>query len=229
MKALILAAGRGTRLRPLTDLMPKPLLVLGEETLLARQIRALAQAGICELVINLSYRGDMIRKTIGSGERYGVRIHYSDEGATPLETAGGIRRALAFLRPGPFWVVNADLVTDFPYATLALHADEAARIVLVPNPPHHPEGDFALDEDRVRDFGMPRFTFAGIGIYAAHLFEKMPPDVPIPLAPCLKQWAEAGILGGAVYPGLWRDVGTPESWRIACEQFATPKSPKGSG
>ncbi|EQD53513.1 nucleotidyltransferase family protein [mine drainage metagenome] len=228
MKALILAAGRGTRLAPLTDRVPKPLLVLGGESLLARQIRALARAGICDLVINLSYRGEMIRETIGSGEQYGVRIRYSDEGATPFETAGGIRRALEFLRPGPFWVVNADLVTDFPYASLALHAGEAARIVLVPNPPHHPEGDFALVQDRVRVRGTPRFTFAGIGVYAAHLFEQMPQAVPIPLAPCLKQWAQAGMLGGVIHTGLWQDVGTLEAWRTACEQFATPKSPKGN-
>ncbi len=229
MKALILAAGRGLRLAPLTDQVPKPLLVLGGETLLARQIRALARAGIQDLVINLSYRGGMIREAIGSGARYGVRVQYSDEGPTPLETAGGVRRALDFLRPGPFWVVNADLVTDFSYAPFALEAGEAARIVLVPNPPHHAGGDFALAGGRVRVSGTPRFTFAGIGLYAAHLFEELPPETPLPLGPCLRLWAEAGLLGGVLHPGLWQDVGTPEGWRLAHETFPMPKNPMGSG
>lgn len=229
MKALILAAGRGVRLRPLTDQVPKPLLVLGGESLLVRQIRALADAGIRDLVINLSYRGEDIREVIGTGERYGVRIRYSDEGSVPLETAGGIRRALEWLHPGPFWVVNADLVTDFPYASHALKADEAARIVLVPNPPHHPAGDFALEAGRVKNQGTPRYTFAGIGLYSVPLFEALPAHVPIPLAPWLRQWAEAGILGGIQYSGLWQDVGTPEAWRQASARLARSQTPTESG
>ena len=229
MKAMILAAGRGVRMAPLTDRIPKPLLEVGGESLLVRQIRALARSGIHDLVINLSYRGGIIRETIGDGAELGVGIRYSDEGPSPLETAGGIRAALELLRPGPFLVVNGDLVTDFPYATLMLHADEAARIVLVPNPSHHPKGDFALVHDRVRIMGTPRLTFAGIGLYSADLFERVPPGEPVPLAPLLRQWALAGVLGGEVYNGSWQDIGTPEAWTSANDQLATLPNLPGSG
>ncbi len=218
MKVLLLAAGRGTRLRPWTDRIPKPLLEIGGQSLMARQIRTLASAGFRDLVINLSYRGDQIRSALGDGEGFGVRIRYSDEGSRPLETAGGIRRALPWLGPGPFLVVNADLLTDFPYATLNLDAGEAAHIVLVPNPPHHPEGDFTLSEGWVGGGDGPRYTFAGIGLYRPVLFESLEAERPLPLAPWLMRWAFEGVLGGRFYDGLWRDMGTPDAWK----DFASP-------
>jgi MurNAc alpha-1-phosphate uridylyltransferase len=216
MKALVLAAGRGTRLRPWTDQIPKPLLKVGGQSLIVHQIQALAAAGFQDLVVNLSYRGDQIRSVLGDGRNWGVRIRYSDEGPEPLETAGGIRRALPWLGPAPFLVVNADLMTDFPYATLSnLEPDEAAQIVLVPNPGHHPEGDFTLTRGRAGTGDGPRLTFAGIGCYRAALFESMAADRPLPLAPWLRHWALEGVLGGRFYDGLWRDMGTPEAWRDA--------------
>jgi MurNAc alpha-1-phosphate uridylyltransferase len=216
MKALLLAAGRGTRLRPWTDRIPKPLLKVGGQSLIVRQIRALAAAGFRDLVINLSYRGDQIRAALGDGEDWGVRIHYSEEGPEPLETAGGIRRALPWLGPASFLVVNADLMTDFPYAKLVdLEPDEEARIVLVPNPPHHPEGDFTLSGGRVGTGDGPRLTFSGIGLYRPALFEPLEADCPLPLAPSLMRWASEGVLGGEFYDGLWRDMGIPDSWKNA--------------
>ncbi len=216
MKALLLAAGRGMRLRPWTDRIPKPLLKVGGQPLIVHQIRALAAAGFRDLVVNLSYRGDQIRSALGNGEDWGVQIHYSEEGPEPLGTAGGIRRALPWLGSTSFLVVNADLMTDFPYATLLdLEPDEKARIVLVPNPRHHPEGDFTLTQGRVGIGNGPRLTFAGIGCYRAVLFESMEADRSLPLGPGLRQWALQGALGGRFYDGLWWDMGTPGAWRDA--------------
>lgn len=209
MRAMILAAGRGERMRPLTNNIPKPLLEVAGKPLIVYQIEALVLAGIDRLVINTGILGDQIKNRLGHGEAFGVKIDYSDEGDTPLETAGGIIKALPLLGEDPFIVTNADIFTDFKYASLpdCLHFD--AHLVLVNNPSHHPEGDFVLEYDKVKNEGSEKLTFSGIGIYQPHFFKNCPSG-PYPLAPLLRQSAQANRLTGQYYEGFWCDVGTPE-------------------
>jgi MurNAc alpha-1-phosphate uridylyltransferase len=155
---MILAAGRGERMRPLTDRTPKPLLEVGGERLIERHLRRLAAAGYTKVVINLSWLGSQIRACVGNGQRYGVEVRYSDEGPTALETAGGIFKALPMLGRGPFLVVNGDIWTDHPLLPPPLAADMSAHLVLVPNPAQHAHGDFALEGSRVREQGAVRHT-----------------------------------------------------------------------
>ncbi|HWP94988.1 MAG TPA: nucleotidyltransferase family protein [Gammaproteobacteria bacterium] len=208
-KAMILAAGRGERMRPLTDAIPKPLLPVGGRPLIEWHIEALARAGIREIVINTSWLAERIRDALGDGTRWGVHIVYSHEGEEPLETAGGIRHALPWLEPGPFLAVNGDIFTDFPFASLALPAGMLAHLVLVENPAHHTRGDFVLCDGVVREEGGPRFTFAGIGVYDPALFHGLAPG-KAPLAPLLRQAMRLGRVSGEPYGGRWFDVGTPE-------------------
>jgi MurNAc alpha-1-phosphate uridylyltransferase len=208
---MILAAGRGERLRPLTDHTPKPLLPAGGRPLLEHMLEALVRAGFADIVINLAHLGWQIREQLGDGGRFGARIQYSDEGAHALETAGGIRQALALLGPEPFVVVNGDIGTDYDFSRLRRAPSGDAHLVLVPNPPHHPQGDFVLDEERVAppgDGGQPH-TFAGIGLYRAELFAPLPPG-RAPLAPLLRQAMAAGRISGELHSGFWLDVGTSE-------------------
>ncbi len=212
MKAMILAAGRGNRMRPLTDHTPKPLLAVGGRALIVHQIRRLRNAGITELVINHAHLGEQIEQALGDGRAYDVRIQYSPEGpGQALETGGGIHRALALLGSEPFLVVNGDIWCDLDYRCLRLGAQDLAQIVLVDNPPHHPEGDFALRAGRARlDAGAdPRLTFAGIGLYRPHLFADREPGA-FPLAPLLRAAMAAGRCGGLYHAGVWLDIGTPE-------------------
>ena len=211
MKAMLLAAGRGERMRPLTDATPKPLLEAGGRALVARLVERLAQAGFTELVVNHAHLGHRIEAALGDGTRFGVRIRYSPE-STALETAGGIAQALPLLGAEPFAAINADLHTDYPFAALraALRGDDAAHLVLVDNPPHHPAGDFALVEDRVRNAGAPMLTFSGIGVYRPSLFAGIAPGAKAQLAPLLRRAADAGRVGGERFGGRWVDVGTPE-------------------
>lgn len=209
MKAMILAAGRGERMRPLTDRTPKPLLEVGGEKLIERHLRQLAAAGHRKIVINLSWLGSQIRQAIGNGQRYGVEVRYSDEGPTALETAGGIYKALPMLGREPFLVVNGDIWTDHPLTLqpLADHAD--AHLVLVANPPQHAKGDFALENGRITEGPAPRFTFSGIGVYRKDFFADCEPG-KFPLLPLLRRSIAAGRLTGEVYRGGWHDIGTPE-------------------
>lgn len=211
MKAMLLAAGRGERMRPLTDATPKPLLEAGGRALVARLIERLAQAGFTELVINHAHLGHRIEAALGDGTRFGVRIRYSPE-STALETAGGIAHALPLLGREPFAAINADLHTDYPFAALraALRGDDAAHLVLVENPPHHPRGDFALVDGRVHNAGVPMLTFGGIGVYRPSLFAGIAPGEKAQLAPLLRRAADAGRVGGERFGGRWVDVGTPE-------------------
>ncbi len=209
MKAMILAAGRGLRLRPLTDHTPKPLLRAGGRALIEHQLAALVEGGFTEPIVNLAHLGGRIRAVLGDGSRYGARIHYSDEGTYPLETGGGIRQALEWLGPDPFVVVNADVWTDYPYRRLPKDPDGLAHLVLVDNPPHHPEGDFALVGGRVRGEGTTRLTFSGIAVYRPELFAGCEPGA-FPLAPLLQDAALRGQVAGEHYRGRWVDVGTPE-------------------
>jgi len=208
MKAMVLAAGLGTRMGRLTESTPKPLLDVGGESLLGRQLGRLAGAGITDVVVNIARHGRKIRDAIGDGQRFGLRVEYSDEGPEPLETAGGIVKALPMLGDEPFVVANADVLTDFDFAALALDGAEG-QIVLVPNPAHHARGDFGLDSaGRVTERG-ERLTYAGIALLDPRLFAGLRPG-PRPLKPILDGAIARGTLRGLCHRGLWIDVGTPE-------------------
>ena len=209
MKAMLLAAGRGERMRPLTDHTPKPLLTAGGKPLIAWHLQALARAGIREVVINLSWLGEQIRAAIGEGGDFGLKVQYSEEGSPPLETGGGILQALPLLGPEPFRVVNADTFTDIDVQGLKLSAAADARLVLVDNPPQHPTGDFVLDGENIVAGDGPRLTYSGIGIFSPALFAGCEPG-PFPLLPLLKRALAAGRLQGQRHGGLWLDIGTPE-------------------
>ncbi len=222
MKAMVLAAGRGERLRPITDTVPKPLVRVAGRPLIVYHLAALARAGICDIVINLSWLAERIRAELGDGSAHGVRIQYSDEGPVALDTGGGIFNALERLGPEPFLLVNGDTWTDLDYRALCAHTDAdtragaLARLVLVPNPIQHPQGDFALQGDCVRDGPGPvpesvpaqRFTYAGVAVLRPALFAGCVPG-KFPLAPLLKRAAAAGRLRGQLHGGQWCDVGTP--------------------
>ena len=206
---MILAAGRGERMRPLTDSIPKPLLEVRGKPLIMHQIAALKQAGIEQLVINTGALGEQMHARLGNGNELGVEIAYSDEGDEPLETAGGIINALPLLGDGPFIVANADIYTNFDYACLPASLDSEAHLVLVPNPAHHPEGDFALENDRVHATGKEKFTYSGIGVYQTRMFENLAPGHRA-LAPLLIAAMENGAVTGVLHSGYWNDIGTPE-------------------
>ena len=207
MKAMILAAGRGARMRPLSDVIPKPLLAVRGTPLLDRLIGQLARAGFTDIVINVAHLGEKIRAHLGTGAHLSVAVRYSDEGPAGLETGGGIRRALPLLGSDPFLVVNGDIYTDYDFARLPASLAGLAHLVLVDNPEHHPEGDFGLCDGRVTDIA-PRLTFAGIGVYRAALFADVTAD-RFPLAPLLRRMTAHGLISGEHYCGLWTDVGTP--------------------
>jgi len=206
---MILAAGRGERLRPLTDTLPKPLLPVRGRPLLEHHFAALARAGVSEVVINLGWLGERIRQHVGDGARFGVSVAYSEEGYPPLETGGGIHRALSLLGPEPFWLVNGDVFCDYVFEHRALAPGALAHLVLVPNPAHHPGGDFALAEGYVADAGQPRLTYAGLAILHPALFAGCEPG-RFALAPLLRASAARRQVTGELYTGEWSDVGTPE-------------------
>jgi MurNAc alpha-1-phosphate uridylyltransferase len=209
MKAMVLAAGRGERMRPLTDATPKPLLEVGGQPLIAYHLRALSRAGVRDIVINLSWLGSQIRERLGSGAGYGLSIEYSEEGPVPLETGGGIFRALPLLGAAPFLVVNADVWTDFDFRGFQLDAAADARLLLARNPPHHPQGDFGLDGDHVVERASERFTYCGIGLYSPELFAGCSAG-RFALLPLLKRAIAARRLRGQVHQGEWLDIGSPE-------------------
>lgn len=221
MDVLILAAGRGERMRPLTDGTPKPLLEVGGTTLIERQVSRLVSAGCSRLVVNLAHLGGQIAERLGDGSRYGARIVYSQEPPGALDTGGGIVRALGHLRGECFAVVNADIWTDFPYREMPSAPRAAAWLVLVDNPPQHPQGDFELTDGTVRTrrtASQRTLTFAGIGVYRRSLFEGRP-DGRYPLLPILLEAVSRGEVDGIHYRGTWTDVGTPErleALRAAC-------------
>ena len=205
---MVLAAGLGTRMGALTRDVPKPLLDVGGVTLIGRQLERLAAAGVTEAVVNVSRHGDAIRRALGDGGRWNMRLEYSDEGPEPLETGGGILRALPRLGAEPFLLVNADVLTDFDYAALALDG-AAGVLVLVPNPEHNPRGDFAVDGRGVlRDAGQ-RLTYGGIALFDPAMFRGFEPGRR-PLKPILDAAIARGALRGVRHDGLWIDVGTPE-------------------
>ena len=214
MKAMILAAGFGERMRPLTDHTPKPLLRVADVPLIDYHIRALAAAGVTELVINVSHLAQQIIEHCGDGSRWGLSIAYSRE-HEPLETAGGIHRALPLLGEQPFLVINADVWIDYPFDELmdyCFKSWESAHLVMVDNPPQHPLGDFCLGhrgDVQYRPDGASGFTYAGVGVFEARFFEAMAPG-KLALRPLLDEAIAEGVLGAEHHPGQWADVGTPE-------------------
>ena len=234
MKAMILAAGRGERMRPLTDERPKPLLDVGGRSLLAWHLAALARVGIRDVVINHAWLGERIVEALGDGHRHGVRIEYSAESEGALETAGGIIQALPMLGSDPFLVINGDIWTDFDFSRLPVLDEQAlGSMVLVPNPSQHPRGDFSLIARDGSGFDIladplrleaedapPRYTFSGIAVYRPEFFAGFPPGRR-PLLPLLRAAAASGRLRGRLYQGLWFDIGTPERLRELDERLAS--------
>jgi len=207
--AMILAAGRGERLRPMTDTTPKPMLPVRGQPLIERLVIALARAGMERIVINLAWLGARISGYLGDGARYGVSILYSEERPRALETAGGIFRALPLLAPGPFAVVNGDIYTDFPFESLQIAAGQDAHLVLVPNPTQHPQGDFGLNEGLALAAAANKYTFSGIAAYRSTFFAGCSDGV-FPLKPLLLRSMAAKRCSAELYTGVWEDIGTPE-------------------
>lgn len=212
MKAMILAAGRGERMGPLTARHPKPLLEVGGRALIERHLERLVAAGFVDVVVNLSYGGEQIRERLGDGRRHGAAIRYSEEGDPPLETAGGVVQALPLLGQGRFLLVNADVFTDLDFAATA--AAGRPTLVLVPNPRHNPDGDFSLDAGGRVGLGEPRLTFAGVSVLDTAMFEACAPGRRA-LKPVLDEAIAAHALFGVRHDGLWLDVGTPERLEAA--------------
>ncbi|MGH8078243.1 MAG: N-acetylmuramate alpha-1-phosphate uridylyltransferase MurU [Lysobacter sp.] len=238
MKALIFAAGLGERMRPLTDHTPKPLLEVGGRPLIAWHLEKLAKIGVRDAVVNTSWLASKFPETLGDGSRWGLRLHYSYEGETALETGGGMWHALALLRDtdaanAPFLAVNGDIWCDYDFVRLPHAPDRDAHLVLVDNPTQHPDGDFALDRDGcVHCDGNPRLTFSGIGVYRPSLFDgwrDVIGDVPgadeIPprfkLAPLLRTAMAKGRVSGEHHGGRWTDVGTPQRLAELNDELAT--------
>lgn len=230
MRTMILAAGRGERMRPLTDTCPKPLLPAGGLPLIGWHLRRLAGAGLRDVVINHAWLGEQIERTLGDGSDWGLSIRYSPE-AQALETAGGIAQALPLLGDEPFLVINGDIWCDWNPArarTIAARLealDWLAWCVLVDNPDHHPRGDFLLDGGRLADGEAPRLTFSGIGVYRPALFRGVARGTRAPLAPLLREAAARRRAGAERHDGRWTDVGTPQRLAALDAQLTTSDDP----
>ena len=221
MKVMILAAGKGERMRPLTDFKPKPLLPVADKTIIEHTIDGLAASGFKDLVINHAYLGQQIEDYLGDGERYGANIQYSPEGDRGLETAGGIINALPLLGEQPFMVVNGDIATDFPFDQLKNRPSKLAHLVMVANPIHHAQGDFGLleNEQVVLKVG-ELFTFSGIGVYDPRFFSNIEPG-HCKLGHLLRQAINDGQVTGQLYRGFWMDIGTPERLTELNDRYST--------
>ncbi len=209
MRAMILAAGRGERLRPLTDSLPKPLVEVGGKPLIEHHLQALAKAGFREIVINQNHLGNMLRSALGDGERWDINIHWSNEQPEALETGGGIHQALPLLGSSPFLVVNGDIWTDYPYSRLRAIKCDWAHLVMIPNPVHNLGGDFTLLNARIRNEGGDKLTFSGIGVYHPRLFDACTPG-KFSVVPLLRSTMENHLVTGEIYKGVWEDIGTLE-------------------
>ena len=211
MKAMILAAGRGSRMQPLTDHTPKPLLEVGGKPLIVWQIEKLRTAGFQDIIINIAWLGDQIPETLGDGAKFGVNLHFSDEQQDKaLETAGGIIKALPLLGNEPFLVTNGDVWCDYNYTNInPINKNNLAHIILVRNPEHHSEGDFSLQQNHVSQHGKNKNTFSGIGYYHPELFKNLGQGNR-PLGPLLRETMDSNKVSGELFDGDWRDIGTPE-------------------
>lgn len=220
MRAMILAAGRGERLRPLTDTVPKALVEVGGKPLIVHAIERLRAAGIRELVVNLAWLGERIRERLGDGSAFDAAITYSDEDDAALETAGGIVNALPLLGDEPFWVVNADILCDYPFDGPVLAPDDLAHLVLVDNPVYRAGGDFSLEAGRLRPPGRDTFTFAGIGLYRPEFFAGET-VARKPLLPLLQRRIAEDRVSAECYGGQWHDIGTRERLAVARREDRT--------
>lgn len=211
MKAMILAAGKGERMQPLTLHTPKPLLKINNKCLIEYHIHALVAAGVTDIVINHAWLGEQIVNYLGDGSKYHCQIHYSAETVGELETAGGIINALSMLGAQPFIVINGDVWTDYPLKKLfdVPLTNQLAHLVMVNNPEHHPEGDFVLDKTRLKLEGAVKYTFSGIGLYSPDLFKNQT-QKPLGLGKLLKPFIAEGKISAEHYSGIWSDIGTPE-------------------
>ncbi len=214
MRAMILAAGRGERMRPLTDHTPKPLLKVAGKALIVLHLENLAKAGFKEVIINHAHLGNQIEAALGDGSQWGLKITYSPE-QKALETAGGIANALHFLTQNdsenePFIVVNGDVFTDIDFAKIKLAPNMLAHLVLVENPPQHPNGDFAIEAGMLINQGAPMHTFSGVGIYHPYFFSSIKAGDNAKLAPLLRQAIAEKKATAQYYQGVWHDIGTPE-------------------
>ena len=209
MKAMILAAGRGERLRPLTDHTPKPLIEVGPRTLIGHHLAGLARAGFEDVVINVAYRGRQIIEALGDGSHWGLRLHFSEETPGELDTGGGVRNALALLGEGPFALISADVFTDFDYARLRERSDADVHCVLVDNPAHHVDGDFGLKQGALVD-AAPRFTYAGMGVFDSARFAARDTQ-RFALSAVIREALQAGTASGEHHAGRWIDVGRPSA------------------
>ena len=209
MRAMILAAGRGERLRPITDEMPKPLIEVGGRTLLERHLENLRSAGIGTVVINLGWLGEKIADRVGAGTQYGLDVIYSQEGDNILETGGGIHKALPMLGNEPFLVVNGDIYTDMPIPEVSLGSEILGHLVMVPTPDYRDSGDFNLEAGLIRNGVDAAYTFSGIAVYRPEFFDGCEAG-RFSIAPMLRAAADRGQLSGSLYEGVWADAGTPE-------------------
>jgi len=207
-QAIVLAAGRGERLRPLTDRLPKPLVPLLGHALIDHHLHRLRRAGIQRCVINIAHLGNLISDHVGNGSRYGLAVVYSREPPGALETGGGIRQALSLLDDAPFIAVNADIYSEFDYLSLGHRPRSLAHLVLIDNPHHQPRGDFTLCGSRVGNAPIPRLTFSGIAVYSPRLFDEAPTATRFPLAPLLRAAATRGDVTGERFAGRWFDIGS---------------------
>jgi len=209
MASMILAAGRGERLRPISDTTPKALAEVAGISLLEQQLQRLADARVKTVVINLGWHGEQIAERIGSGQQYGLQVVYSPEYNNILDTGGGINRALPLLGNVPFWVINADIFTDIALPNVKLGADSLAHLVLVPTPAHKESGDFELRDGKVRNSDHQDLTYSGIAFYRPEFFAESGGG-RFSVVPLLREAADRGQLDGSLYEGIWADVGTPE-------------------
>jgi len=210
---MILAAGRGERLRPLTDRKPKPLIEVGGKPLIVHHLEKLAIAGFTDVVINLGWLGEQISAALGDGERFGLRLHYSPEPPGALETAGGIVNALPLLGDAPFAVISGDILCDYPFDRLtATRLETLGHLVLVDNPAHHPKGDFGIDKGLASRTTPNKLTFSGIAVFSPELFRSLTPRVR-PLRPVLEEAIDKQQISAEHFRGRWSDVGTPERLR----------------
>ena len=219
MKAMILAAGRGERMRPLTDHTPKPLLKVGGKSLIVWHLERLAKAGFKEVVINHAHLGEQIEQALGDGSVWGLSIRYSPE-TTALETAGGIANALPLFGDAPFLVVNGDVFTEVDFGALQLVSPNLAHLVMVDNPPQHLDGDFVVDSGKVTNQGNHKLTFSGVGIYHPALFVDVEQGQAAKLAPLLRSAMTKGLVTGEHYQGVWHDIGTPERLSFLDKQLS---------